>query len=1210
MATNGTAGGAFSGRSRFRIQIDVDLAQTDVANNRTLWNWALRVWNLDGATATWDAGVLGWSSATVNGLVWDAPPPSGTYDFRDGAAFHTIASGQRWIAHDSNGNKTFSISAGAENAGIFGNASGSANVVAPSLATAPGAPGTPTVSAINATNATFAWSAANNGGSAILNYGLYISESSSFSSHVFQNWIGTGLSYTVPSGTLEPATQYYSRVRAANAVGNGPYSGSRSFISDPTQPTSGAFGNPSTSTIPVSWSRSTNGAELEGFQLQHAASSSFSGATTVDLGNVTSYTISGLSKGQTRYVRVRAKNSAGIYSAWTTIGSRTTDTTVPGAVGTPTTGSVTSSSISWSWSAPSDDGGTSITGYEHQVSRNALFTDLVATITDNSSPASRGGLSRDTVYYVRTRALNNVGAGAWSPGKAIRTGATVPDQVGTPTAGSVTSSSISWSWSAPNDGGSAITTYEHQVSRNSGFTDLVGTHSDATSPASRSNLEKGTTYWVRTRAVNAIGDGAWSGGRAITTSATVPGAPTLAAGSVTSTSVAFTRGAPSDDGGATITNYDYQLATNSSFTAGLQSWSSTSASQSRSGLTRATRYYIRSRATNSVGDGPWSSTLTMDTATAVPSAPPAATVTTRRTTSIVFTRGTPSDDGGAAISTYEFQAARNTGFTDGLISWSSAGTTQTATPLIPGTAYYIRYRARNSVGVSAWSPTTTTSTTASGAPALKVTAAARGTSADMLVTPPADVAGVATSYRVERRLTGSTTATTSNSTSPSFTVNGLTPGASYQWRASYFVDSFQSAFSAWQTVVQPLPNVSPGDYFDGSTPARGDVTFAWEGAVNNSTSRTNGVDVSGWGLIIGGVGAAAALQRITGGRSGSRAARATFIVDQEIAGATYAVGTSAGPTSGGAAVAEGGIYFGSAYVRPSKAQRLHARIRWNNASGTFITSETGEDIIVTSTTGWTRLSVSGTAPAGAVYANIVVETGVGEGYSPWISGDTLDVDDAMITVGALYPWFSGDTKDTATFIYNWLGTPNASVSQRVNNPALPPDPLLDPDCPPIPGAPQPPKIDDSCIDEVTSWRRWWAIIPESEVTEWLAVVPTLTITTGDDEARQVRIRFYPNPGNVPPSGDTGLEIESEQAISYIPANTTFVIDGVSRRVTAEVGGDGIQRPASHLLYGQDGGPATWPTLRCGIGYLISFDLPLETEEIELSVGVELTTRMM
>jgi hypothetical protein len=113
---------------------------------------------------------------------------------------------------------------------------------------------------------------------------------------------------------------------------------------------------------------------------------------------------------------------------------------------------------------------------------------------------------------------------------------------------------------------------------------------------------------------------------------------------------------------------------------------------------------------------------------------------------------------------------------------------------------------------------------------------------------------------------------------------------------------------------------------------------------------------------------------------------------------------------------------------------------------------------------------------------------------------------------------------------------------------------------------------------------------------------------------QVRVRIYENPDSLDPDEFAGTEWVSEQIISYMPPFTIITLDGVSQRVWAQVGGEGIDpatvpmRSADHLIYGSGGTPATWPVLSCGLPYLIAFDAPLDTLVGNLVNDIGLTER--
>ena len=70
--------------------------------------------------------------------------------------------------------------------------------------------------------------------------------------------------------------------------------------------------------------------------------------------------------------------------------------------------------INLSWTAPGDDGGSSITGYKIEVSPdgNADWTELVANTGNTSTTYAHIGLAIGTTRHYRVSAINSVGAGA------------------------------------------------------------------------------------------------------------------------------------------------------------------------------------------------------------------------------------------------------------------------------------------------------------------------------------------------------------------------------------------------------------------------------------------------------------------------------------------------------------------------------------------------------------------------------------------------------------------------------------------------------------------------------------------------------------------------------------------------------------------------------------------------------------------------------
>jgi hypothetical protein len=561
-------------------------------------------------------------------------------------------------------------------------------------------------------------------------------------------------------------------------------------------------------------------------------------------------------------------------------------------------------------------------------------------------------------------------------------------------------------------------------------------------------------------------------------------------------------------------------------------------------------------------------------------------------------------DGGSPVVRYEYQYSTSPTFASGNSAILTNGFSGTAilTGLTPSTAYYQRSRTVNGIGTGPWSTITTGTTLAGSPPGMVVAPTLDGASAVVTLTPPPDIPSP-TGYRLEYRLVGGIA--TSIDVGASTTVSPLTPGATYEWRAAARSGAYTGPFTAWTTVTQPNTNTNPGDYIDGATPARTDVTYAWFGTANNSTSRAIGKAVAGWGDFASGAavsGGSGTVTRVTGGRSQQFAARIEFLTPTAAAGFHAGTAYTAGSTF---EALQGAVYDGLIHVLlPVRGQRLAAMFVWLNAAR----AEIGRSVGVASNVGasssvWSPLRVSGTPPFGAVWGAIRVIDVAGEGWSLWAAGDRMLLDDAITPFADYY--FDGNTPDTVEWDYSWQGAVNGSVSQRLDSTTPIPSPLIDPDCPPVPAPPRPPDIPDSCVEEdTTEWRRFWQEIPSTFVPTWTDTVPILKIET-TTPVRLVRVRYYPNPFNRPLSALETDSFCSEQIISFIPGDATFTLDGVSQRAFAEMDGSSTSLSADSLLRGDS---SVWPGLGCGISYYVTIDVPTDTPTNALELSYSLVPR--
>jgi hypothetical protein len=461
---------------------------------------------------------------------------------------------------------------------------------------------------------------------------------------------------------------------------------------------------------------------------------------------------------------------------------------------------------------------------------------------------------------------------------------------------------------------------------------------------------------------------------------------------------------------------------------------------------------------------------------------------------------------------------------------------------------------------------------------------------------------------VQYRLGATGTATTVNTTSATLTVNGLTPDATYQWRARARIGTYISPYSDWTAVPQPSPNTYPGKFFSGSTADTVDIDYGWDATAQNSTSYGLGPAPVGWltfaqgdpGGIVGG-----SVARASASLFGPYAVKVSFWQDQT--GPGFTAGTSF-DIAQAAKVEEDGYYTGSISVLFRRANRARARLAWISAAGAFLGYAEGAGQAIPVDT-ITRLSVGGVAPTGAEYAAVWWVTEAGTGYTNWLGGDSVIMDGAMITLGSvLFPYFDGDSASTPGFDFAWVDDVINGVSVRLTVPVDEVDPLADPDCPAMPPPPLPPEIETDCITETGTWRRYTLTIPATEVPAWSEVIPSVTLATGASEERQVRIRFFENPDNLLVTMLDDTSWTAELILTYIPPTTAITLDGMTERVRAEVAGR-APVPANHLLQGTRGAPAVWPVLSCGISYIVAIDVPPEAPSGNLVAGLQLTGRM-
>ena len=259
--------------------------------------------------------------------------------------------------------------------------------------------------------------------------------------------------------------------------------------------------------VGLSWDApaNVNGAVITDYVIEVDSGGGFS-TITDGVSTNTTYTHTGLTNGTEYTYRVSAVNSVGTGAASATASA--TPCATPDQVGTvtPTAGN---NQVALAWLAPGD-GGSPITDYVVQYRETGSGSWLTFPDGTNASTgATVTGLANGTEYEFQVAAVNNEGQGAFSTAATATTN-DVPAQVGTvtPVAGN---GEVALSWSAPSNGGSAITDYIVQYKLSSSgtwltFSDGVGTATTATV----TGLTNDSAYDFRVAAVNALGTGAYS----------------------------------------------------------------------------------------------------------------------------------------------------------------------------------------------------------------------------------------------------------------------------------------------------------------------------------------------------------------------------------------------------------------------------------------------------------------------------------------------------------------------------------------------------------------------------------------------------------------------------------------------------------------------------------------------------------------------------
>jgi RHS repeat-associated protein len=469
--------------------------------------------------------VVATAGDTLASLTWTAPANNGatitsyTATASPGGATATVngnpaAPSVSYIAGQLTDGTAYTFTVVGHNVNGDGPASGPSNSVTPSVL--PGAP-TSVVATASNQQATVTWTApAANGGTAISGYAITPCTGTpctggSAGSPVSVGAGTTNVTITQFNGTtpITNGTTYTFQVTATNTGGTGPVGVSNAVTPSITPQAPTNLGtNPGNHQVTVTWTApDPGGSPITGYVITPNTGgtdgtpvNAAAGATSVI---VTQFTTGNALVNGTAYTfKVYATNSSGNGFIATVVGTPSGPPSVP----TNVAAAPGSAQATVSWGAPTDNGGSVVTGYTitpllngnpgTPISVGGTATSATITNYNTTTPLANG-----TSYVFQVYASNSAGNGAPASSLAVTVGApTAPGSLA-PTAGA-NKVSLTWTASLPN--ASSITGYvaTAYIGGASGMSVALGPTAVA---ATISGLKGGTAYTIQVVAINSYG---------------------------------------------------------------------------------------------------------------------------------------------------------------------------------------------------------------------------------------------------------------------------------------------------------------------------------------------------------------------------------------------------------------------------------------------------------------------------------------------------------------------------------------------------------------------------------------------------------------------------------------------------------------------------------------------------------------------------------
>ena len=535
----------------------------------------------------------------------------------------------------------------------------------------------------------------------------------------------------------------------------------------------------------------------------------------------------GLSNGQTYYYQISAFNQIGegprcpVFSG--------TLASPPGPL-LDLQAVASDSKVTLTWTAPSDNGGSPITGYIVYRSLQSGHETVLNPVT--SAPYQDLNMVNGVTYYYRVSAVNAVGEGQLSA-EVVSTPAAI---LGPPTSivATASNSTIALSWTAPaNTGGSAASSYK--IYRGTSATTLLFLTSVTITGYQDVGLTNGQAYFYKISSVNSVGEGSQSGA----VSATPFSVPTIplslsATGGNGGTSLAWA--APFSNGGASISRYHIYWSESATGPWTMIDTLSSGTVYGQSGLTNGHTYYYQVAAVNAAGEGPRTATVFAIPRT-VPSSPLVSSAV-GGTGNVTLVWTAPTSDGGSPLTKYSVYRGTSSGSESLLVDAGSALRFVDKT-VLAGTTYYYRITASNAQGESLRSNEVSATTFGLPTAPNSLTGSASDSSISLQWTVPSSDGGSGiSSYRVYYGTASGTYSGNQTVSSPTFVHTSLTNGVRYYYAVSAVTAVGEGPLSAEFSAVPMTNPTAPQSLL--AVPGVKQITLSWMPPLQNGGSNVTG----------------------------------------------------------------------------------------------------------------------------------------------------------------------------------------------------------------------------------------------------------------------------------------------------------------------------------------------------------------------------------